>query len=212
MSATVTYKGATLTTVTNQTRTLETAGTYLEDDITIVDVTSGGGSVTQDENGFIILPSTGGGSPSVGGLEYEAGTWTPSEDVSRGEILFNNTHTVPPMYAVVSNATNTDMSDNTFNVACAYIDFYRITGSATDAGATTKRYGLAAYTYKSSATNTSQAVNAITSTSDDTDASSTYKARYWATPTAFYPYCNNGTKYWKANRTYKWIAVWAPTT
>ncbi len=40
MSATVTYKGNTLTTATNQTRVLETAGTYLEDDITIVDVTA----------------------------------------------------------------------------------------------------------------------------------------------------------------------------
>lgn len=39
MSTTVTYKGSTLTTATNQTRTLETAGKYLEDDVTIVDST-----------------------------------------------------------------------------------------------------------------------------------------------------------------------------
>jgi len=44
MSTTVTYKGSTLTTATNQTRVLETAGKYMEDDVTIVDVTSGGGS------------------------------------------------------------------------------------------------------------------------------------------------------------------------
>lgn len=42
MSATVTYKGDVLTTVDNQTRTLTTAGKYLEDDITLTDVTSGG--------------------------------------------------------------------------------------------------------------------------------------------------------------------------
>lgn len=42
MATTVTYKGQTLTTVNNQTRTLETSGTWLEDDITLVDVTSGG--------------------------------------------------------------------------------------------------------------------------------------------------------------------------
>lgn len=42
MSATVTYKGATLTTVTNQTRTLQTAGKYMEGDVIITDVTSGG--------------------------------------------------------------------------------------------------------------------------------------------------------------------------
>ena len=42
MSTTVTYKGGTLTTVNNNTKILETAGTYLEDDITLVDVTESG--------------------------------------------------------------------------------------------------------------------------------------------------------------------------
>lgn len=41
MSSTVKYKGNTLMTVTNQIRKLLTAGKYLEDDITIEDVTSG---------------------------------------------------------------------------------------------------------------------------------------------------------------------------
>ena len=39
MSTTVTYKGATLTTAQNQTRVMKTAGKYMEDDVTIVDVT-----------------------------------------------------------------------------------------------------------------------------------------------------------------------------
>lgn len=43
MSTTVSYKGQTLTTVSNDTKTLLTEGTYLEDDLTLVDV-SGGGS------------------------------------------------------------------------------------------------------------------------------------------------------------------------
>ena len=38
MSTTVTYKGNTLTTVDNQTRTLLTSGKYMEDDITLTDV------------------------------------------------------------------------------------------------------------------------------------------------------------------------------
>lgn len=40
MSATVKYKGATIATVNNQTKTLETSGTWLEDDIEITDVTA----------------------------------------------------------------------------------------------------------------------------------------------------------------------------
>ncbi len=39
MSTTVTYKGNTLTTAENQTKTLKTSGKYMEDDVTIVDTT-----------------------------------------------------------------------------------------------------------------------------------------------------------------------------
>ena len=42
MSTTVTYKGSTIATVSNGTKTLKTAGTYMEDDVTLVDSTSGG--------------------------------------------------------------------------------------------------------------------------------------------------------------------------
>lgn len=45
MSTTVTYKGSTLTTIENGTKYLLTAGKYMEDNVTITDVTGGGGSV-----------------------------------------------------------------------------------------------------------------------------------------------------------------------
>lgn len=43
MATTVTYKGQTIATVDNDTKTLTTAGTWMEDDVTLVDVSSGGG-------------------------------------------------------------------------------------------------------------------------------------------------------------------------
>lgn len=46
MAATVTYKGSTITTVNNTTKKLNTAGKYMEDDVTIVDVTSGAQVIT----------------------------------------------------------------------------------------------------------------------------------------------------------------------
>lgn len=49
MSTTVTYKGSTLTTANNQTRTLLTSGKWLEADIVITDVTSGGSVTITDE-------------------------------------------------------------------------------------------------------------------------------------------------------------------
>ncbi len=63
MATTVTYKGQTLTTVDNQAKTLETAGTWMEDDLTLVDV-SGGGGYSVDEfadgslSGAITLTTT----------------------------------------------------------------------------------------------------------------------------------------------------------
>jgi hypothetical protein len=43
MSTTVTYKGNTLITINNTTKTLKTAGKYMEDDVVITDILSGGG-------------------------------------------------------------------------------------------------------------------------------------------------------------------------
>ena len=62
MSATVTYKGATLTTVNNQTRTLLTAGKYMEDDVTIVDVS---GSVNLESKSVTITPTESPQSQTV---------------------------------------------------------------------------------------------------------------------------------------------------
>lgn len=49
MSTTVSYNGQTLTTVSNDTKTLFTEGKYLEDDLTLTDV-SGGGAVLTTKN------------------------------------------------------------------------------------------------------------------------------------------------------------------
>ena len=54
MSATLTYKGNTLTTVNNETKVLNTSGTWLEDNITITDVASGitpAGTISIDDEG-----------------------------------------------------------------------------------------------------------------------------------------------------------------
>ena len=67
MATTVTYKGETLTTVDNATKVLQTAGTWLEDDLTLVDVSGGGtGEWTTDgiadgsePNGAITITNNG---------------------------------------------------------------------------------------------------------------------------------------------------------
>ena len=46
MSTTVTYKGNTIATVNNATKTLQTAGKYMEDDVTLVDVSGGASAIS----------------------------------------------------------------------------------------------------------------------------------------------------------------------
>lgn len=79
MSATVTYKGNTLTTAENQTRTLLTAGKYLEDNITITDVTSGGGGggiIVGDPTHEIGLVLYKGQTQTITGLpEFDPGLY-----------------------------------------------------------------------------------------------------------------------------------------
>lgn len=62
MSTTVTYKGNTLTTATNQTRTLKTQGKYMEGDVIITDVSSSGAAIvvtdTEDVHGGTIREIT----------------------------------------------------------------------------------------------------------------------------------------------------------
>ncbi len=82
MATTVTYKGNMIAAVNNNTKTLKTAGTMMEDDVILVDVTEGGtGGVTQDQDGYLILDEEGsGGSVSVAPLSVtQNGVYTAPE-------------------------------------------------------------------------------------------------------------------------------------
>lgn len=64
MSTTVTYKGATIATVDNNTKTLTTSGKYLEDNITLTDV-SGGGTPNLQTKSVSYTPSETAQSATV---------------------------------------------------------------------------------------------------------------------------------------------------
>lgn len=93
MSATITYKGETLTTATNQTRVLETEGKYLEDDITITDVTGAAPSGTKN------ISITANGTTTEDVTSYATASITtavPASAVDSGtkSISTNGTHDV----------------------------------------------------------------------------------------------------------------------
>ena len=213
MSTTVTYKGSTLTTVDNQTRTLKTAGKYMEGDVILTDVSNSGGYVTQDQNGFIILPPNGDGSPSVGGLEYEEGTWTPSEDVASYVIPFSNTHTEAPFYYTITDVTGTYDSTSNTGIIVSYSNSHQLFGESFYINTTSSLYGFVYMRYRSTnATSSSQYNVVITRPYTSTDDSSVDCSRYWAKETGIVAFLGDSTRYFRAGRTYKWIAVWAPTT
>lgn len=150
--------------------------------------------------------ASGGG----GGLEYETGTWTPSEDTSRGTVSFTNTHTLPPLMIIMSDTTESSCDANSI-LGFSYIDHYRQAGHGLTYGGTT-RYGYIGYMYSLSSNGASSGTQIFAYSSDSGSASSGTYANYYADSGAFYPGSNNTSRFFRAGRTYKWIAVWAPTT
>ena len=174
----------------------------------ITGTATGGGSVTQDQDGFIVLPPTGGSTPSVSGLEYETGTWTPSEDVAEAWIPFTNTHTEAPFcYSIIATEyTNSDSS----NGGTDYINYAQIIGEPFRIGTSTSsvRYGAARKLIRSGGSTQSSITYPHTNTGDST----TSYSRYWAKETGIRAAQYSTGYYWRAGITYKWMAVWAPTT
>ena len=102
MAATLTYKGSTLTTVDNETKVLKTSGKYMEDDITVIDESSGGNVVIteeQDSHGGIIKHITSdvviSGTKSItsNGV-YDVSTYSSADvNVPTGSTINNQTKT-----------------------------------------------------------------------------------------------------------------------
>ena len=147
-----------------------------------------------------------------GGLTYETGTWIPSENVSRGEVTFTNTHTSPPSIVWIADdyATNGYITEAQSNITFVFVN--------------SKNLGASFPWYQTSATNRDCMISYFYATTlsgsmssasygniiDSPTSSETY-AGYYVTNTAFYPYSRSATRTWKTGRSYKWIAIWAPT-
>lgn len=142
-----------------------------------------------------------------GGLIYETGTWIPSQDVALGTISFANTHTEAPFYYCIYDSTSTPAATNTENLVVSYTNFHQYFGSDVVYGSS-HVYGIVVTRYRSSQTSTGGASIAITAPYTSTSDSYNYDSRYWAKETGFTAYTNSNARYWRANREYKWIAVW----
>lgn len=150
---------------------------------------------------------TAGTASGGGGLVYESGTWTPSEDTARPTITFTNQHSDIPMFIMMTDATGTDDQTQNTNYGFSYTAFNAFSNAVPSDITSNRRYGMASYVYRTSS-NPAQAVSAVTSTSGSTSSAE----QYWVTASEFYPSAASTGRYWRYGRTYKWIAVWKPTT
>lgn len=157
--------------------------------------TGGGGSVTQDQDGFIVLPLTGGGGGGSG-LEYESGTFTPTSDAQTYTITFSNAHDSAPMFAMVEDSDLSTVPTTSY-YGCDFMSWYEMWGNPYG-----NIYGICRRTYNNNG-NTSAGNASIYSTTGLAD---------FVTSTTYSPSGAYTDYYFRANRTYKWIAVWKPTT
>lgn len=182
---------------------LQTAKSNLKTSIENKGVTVPGAILIDGYASLVDQISGGGGS----GLEYETGTWTPASDISKGTISFSNTHTNPPAFYAISDTTGDLSATQNSALANVFCDVYRLFGAGFPYSSSAYRYAIVAQTYKASS-GVSNAITNCSHNSDETGSGSVSYSRYWATPTEFYPYMNSTSRYWRAGRTYKWIAIW----
>lgn len=173
------------------------------------------GSQTLSQNGTfdvtslaqVVVSVAGGG----GGLEYEEGTFTLSSDSNRPTVSFSNSHSKAPALIAFVDATNSSNTATNTNWLWAWVDYYKLFGTHLYYSSSALRYASAFYTYRGSGTSSLTSSGTHCSYNSDTSsASGVSYPRYWATETEFHPYSNSTSRYWRAGRTYKWIAVWKP--
>lgn len=156
---------------------------------------------------LVVNVAGGGGS----GLEYETGTYTPSSDIARPTIQWANTHSEAPILVLFSDMTGTGHNATNSNYNFMYCDFYKLWGHGIPYSSSGFRYAVAYFSYRASSTSSITSSSLICSNnSSSTSSSGTSYPRYWASPTDFHPYSNSTSRYWRAGRTFNWIAVWKP--
>jgi hypothetical protein len=153
---------------------------------------------------------SGGGG---GGLVYETGFVTLSADASTLLINFADTHTVAPFYYMICDDSNQYQSMQ-INLFAAYYNYHQMFGNALTTNGKSYEYGMYHCGYRNAAgasTITRIALPLTTPYTNSAD-SITNNSRYWATETQIKGYANSTNRYWRSGHTYKWVAVWVPTS
>lgn len=149
---------------------------------------------------------SGGG----GGLEYETGAWIPDANVGGLDapiLYFNNSHSAAPIFVLLCDTAETSIQQSSM-LYFLMVDFYHFTGRPLFYNNTTMWYGRGQYASKTSSGASTSTVTATALTGQVQGQS----IDYYLLPTGFRPATANNNQIYRKGRTYKWIAVWAPTS
>ena len=179
------------------------------------------GSETKTANGTydvtnlaeLIVNVSGGGSS---GLEYETGTWTPTADTADAWVDLSKTYTTPPFFYQIWDDTGTYDNTQNVNYAIAYFQGDRVFNNGlrkSSSSSSGYQYGWCYGYYRgTSSSSLSSFTLAINYAKSNTSTSGANYPRYWATESKIRASTNYASRVWKSTRTYKYIAIWAPTT
>ena len=163
--------------------------------------------------GVLTQGTASGGGGGGSGLVYEAGTWSPSEDVANYVISLTNTHAEAPFFYMISDASGDYDGTTNSCYMTTYFNYAQYAGQPMYQDEGDPYYAVSVMRYRgSSATSLSMTTLNIAYPYTDPSSGQSSYCRYWATETGIRAYTNNSSRYWRNGRTYKWIAVWRPTT
>lgn len=142
------------------------------------------------------------------GLEYEEGTYAPTEDEIRPTITFSKTHTDTPIYVMIMDATTTKPPTNGLGY-WFYIDYDKMLNATIPYSDSINYYELIyLYYIRTGSSYTGTNAQLRYPSSETTDISTSYP-RYYVTPTNFKPGVSGTSQaVLVGNRVYKWIAIW----
>lgn len=145
---------------------------------------------------------SGGG----GGLEYETGTFSPESDIARPEIIFKNSHTDPPVMVTIQDSTGTIYTTSSTVVEFTFAYFSKFSGTPLVASSSLSIYAILYQVNRGSNASQFSASGEMLSSESGSSGVSRYVSN-----TGFIPNRANNY-YYRSGRTYKWLAVWKPTS
>ena len=147
------------------------------------------------------LNGDGGGG---GSLEMETGTASPSEQLTSFTINFKRTHSQAPAMFFLYDDGDTSPSNNGV-LSWAFYDFVKLLGGGYPLGSGVKGYGRYVFTrWTSNAENVGGGSFTYPSTNQG-DSTASYP-RFFAKESSMKVYTSG--YYFRATRSYKWIAIW----